>query len=160
MLAIAAVVIVLLRRKKPVARMEREARTVTPAVPAHVEALAALDALARENLPARGLWKEHESRLAGIVRRFLERRFGSPEPGYTTRELLLHLAWRGVESGPIERLRSLLRVADLAKFARGELTLELAHRQEEDARALILALAEPAPSAAGEQPAASLPKAG
>lgn len=158
-LAVVALIVFLLRRKKkPVVQEKREARVVTPAMPAHVEALAALEALVRENLPGRGLWKDHQTRLAAIVRRFLERRFSSPEPGYTTRELLLHLAWRGIDSADIERLRALLRIADLTKFARGELTPEVARQQEQEARSLITALAEPAASPADAP--ASLDKAG
>lgn len=119
--------------------------------PAHVAALAALDALAAERLPEQGRWYEHQSRLTGIVRRFLERRFGSPQPGYTTRELCLHLAWRGVGGGEVERLRALLRVADLAKFARSDPGVETARRHEGEARALVLAWATPASeSAAGD----------
>ena len=158
-LALAAVVFFLLRRKRPVARVERQAKADVPTVSAHVEALAALDRLAAEKLPERGLWKDHQTRLAGILRRFLERRFGSPEPGYTTRELLLHLTWRGIGGGDVDRLRSLLALADLAKFARRELTPELARRQEEEARALVMALAETVPPAAADTPA-TLPKAG
>lgn len=150
---VALVVFLLRRRKKPVAVVKREERVAVPAVPAHVEALAALEALVRENLPARNLWKEHQTRLAAIVRRFLERRFASPEPGYTTRELLLHLAWRGISPGDVDRLRALLRIADLTKFARGELTPDVARQQEQEARSLITALAEPAAAPPADAPA-------
>jgi hypothetical protein len=110
-LAVAGLVIWLLTRKKPAVRKAPELkRPVVPAIPAHAEALAALDALVRERLPERGLWIEYQTRLAAIVRRFLERRFGTPEPGYTTRELVLHLVWSGLTGGDVDRLKALLRV--------------------------------------------------
>lgn len=125
------------------------------AVPAHLEALAALDALVAERLAEQGRWYEHQSRLTEIVRRFLERRFGSPQPGYTTRELCLHLAWRGVAGGEVERLRTLLRVADLAKFARTDPGTETARRHESEARALIVAWIPDEGGAAGGDPLAT-----
>jgi hypothetical protein len=114
-----------------------------PAEPAHLEALAALDRLADEKLPQRGLWYEHQGRLSEIARRFLERRFGSPRESLTTRELCLHLVWRGLPGAEIERLRTLLRVADLAKFARTDPGVERLEKMAEEARALVLAWAEP-----------------
>lgn len=154
-LAAVALLIWWLRRPKKVAD-ERQAAVAEPTEPPHVEALAALDALVAEKLPERGQWLEHQTRLVAIVRRFLERRFGSPQPGYTTRELCLHLAWRGLPGADIERLRALLRVADLAKFARSDPGVEVARRHEAEARALILAWIE-APQApeSGESPAAA-----
>jgi hypothetical protein len=150
----------LVRRRKPAVRVAAVAKgPAQPAIPAHAEALAALDALARERLPEQGRWIEYQTRLAGIVRRFLERRFGSPQPGYTTRELVLHLVWSGLTGGDVERLKALLRVADLAKFARSEPTVETAKRQETEARNLILAWADGGAEPAGEQ-SPTLPKAG
>jgi hypothetical protein len=159
-LAAIGLIIWLVRRRKPVARVAPVAKgTAVPAIPAHAEALAALDALARERLPEQGRWIEYQTRLAAIVRRFLERRFGSPQPGYTTRELVLHLVWSGLTGGDVERLKALLRVSDLAKFARSEPTVETAKRQETEARNLILAWATEGAEPAGEQ-SPTLPKAG
>jgi hypothetical protein len=159
-LALIGLVIWLVRRRKPVERKAAVAKgPAVPAIPAHAEALAALDALARERLPEQGRWIEHQTRLAAILRRFLERRFGTPEPGYTTRELILHLVWSGLTGGDVERLKALLRVADLAKFARSEPTVDAAKRQETEARNLILAWADGGAEPAGEQ-SPTLPKAG
>lgn len=152
-------VIWLVRRREPAARAVPVLKgPVVPAIPAHAEALAALDALVRERLPEQGKWIEYQTRLAAIVRRFLERRFGTPEPGYTTRELVLHLVWSGITSRDVDRLKALLRVSDLAKFARSEPTVETAKRQEIEARSLITAWAEPTPEPG--RTTASLPKAG
>jgi hypothetical protein len=155
-LAVIGLIVWLVRRRKPKAVVAPTLKgPIAPAIPAHVEALAALDALVRERLPEQGKWIEHQTRLAAIVRRFLERRFGTPEPGYTTRELVLHLIWSGLTGGDVERLKALLRVSDLAKFAKSEPTVETARRQEIEARSLIETWSE-----RPRESAASLPKAG
>jgi hypothetical protein len=141
------------RRRSPAAPARGDG-VVASTVPAHEEALAALAALVLERLPEAGRLLEHQTRLVAIVRRFLERRFGSPQPGYTTRELCLHLVWRGVPERGVERLRALLRIADLAKFARTPPDVETAHRHEAEARALIEAWTEPAAGAADAPPLA------
>jgi hypothetical protein len=145
------------RRRRPTPAQQQAAAAAAAAalVPAHSEALAALDALVAERLPEQGRWYEHQSRLTEIVRRFLERRFGSPQPGYTTRELCLHLAWRGVGTAEVERLRALLRVADLAKFARSDPGVETAHRHESETRALVLAWADAGSAAAASDTGAA-----
>jgi len=162
-LLLIGLIIWLVRRRKPgvTAAPERKAALI-PAIPAHVEALAALDALVKDRLPERGLLVEHQTRLAAIVRRFLERRFGSPQPGYTTRELVAHLLANGLTSAEVERLRGLLRVSDLAKFARAEPPVETAKRTEGEARDLILTWADHSVEAptSGAPPAPPLPKAG
>jgi hypothetical protein len=158
-LALIGLVLWLVRRRKPAVKAAPALKgPVAPAIPAHVEALAALDALVAERLPEQGKWVEYQTRLAAIVRRFLERRFGTPEPGYTTRELVLHLVWSGLTGGDVDRLKALLRVSDLAKFARSEPTVETARRQEIEARSLITAWAERPSEPARDS--ASLPKAG
>lgn len=159
-LAVIGLVVWLVRRRKPAAKAAPALKgPVAPAIPAHVEALAALEALVRDRLPEQGKWIEYQTRLAAILRRFLERRFGTPEPGYTTRELMLHLIWSGLTGGDVDRLKALLRVADLAKFARSEPTVEMAKRQEIEARSLIEAWADRSAERSGE-PTSSLPKAG
>jgi hypothetical protein len=131
------------KRPRRVAKEVVEEMPAGPVVPAHVEALAALDRLAQARLPQQGLWYEHQTELSAIVRRFLERRFGSPRESLTTRELCLHLAWRGIAGADIDRLRVLLRVADLAKFARTDPGADESLNLEKEARALVLAWAEP-----------------
>jgi len=147
------------RRKRGVAVVPERKAAPVPAIAAHVEALAALDALSKDRLPERGLMVEHQTRLAAIVRRFLERRFGSPQPGYTTRELVGHLLASGLTSADVERLRGLLRVSDLTKFARSEPPVDAAKRAEGEARDLILAWADRTADAPTGAPP-PLPKAG
>jgi hypothetical protein len=133
-------------RKRP-RRAVRPVAVRTPHVaarPAHAVALEALAALRAERLPESGRWYEHQTRLSEILRRFVEARFQTPLPGYTTRELCLHLAWRGLDAGAVERLGALLAAADLAKFARREPSVEVAHRLEDEAEGLLATWAEAA----------------
>jgi hypothetical protein len=144
------------RRRKPTP--VTEGGEAEPLIPAHIEALAALDQLAAEGLPGKGLWYQHQSRLSGILRHYLERRFGSSRESLTTRELCLHLGWRGLPAEDIERLRTLLRVADLAKFARTDPGRERSLGLADETRALIMLWAPSAvpvdDTAVTEEPAA------
>lgn len=152
-LAVAALAWWLWRRRPR--RVRGEAGPVAAAVaarPAHLVALEALAALAAERLPERGHWYEHQSRLSEILRRFVEARFTTPLPGHTSRELCLHLAWRGLDAAAVERLSGLLRTADLAKFARHEPSVETAHALEREAEHLVRAWAEEPQTAAASGP--------
>lgn len=149
-------------RKRPRGAAVRRAApvAVTPLRAAHLVALEALAALCAERLPEGGQWYEHQTRLSHILRRFVESRFGTPLPGYTTRELCLHLAWRGLDAPAVERLSALLQAADLAKFARREPTVESAHALEAEAERLVQAWADPVASAGAAAASAPAQAAG
>ena len=156
------------RRPRRVARVEAVAAVRAPARPPHLVAFEALEALRAERLPEKGRFYEHQSRLSEILRRFIEARFDTPLPGYTSRELCLHLAWRGLDAAAVDRLSRVLRTADMTKFARTDPCLEEAHRLETEAEALIQAWVPsrageggPEGAAAGEAPvAATAPRTG
>ena len=157
--ALAGVAVWLWRRRPTgVSRIAPRSVPLAAAIPAHVEAIEALNALVAENLPQKGLWYPHQSRLSQILRRFLERRFSTSHTGLTTRELCLHLAWRGLPGITVDRVRSLLRIADLAKFARSDPGVERSRQLEEDARSVILEWAETRPETAPGPPAAVAPE--
>jgi len=90
------------------------------AAPASADSVAMeeLVALEREALPARAEFGRYYERLSGIVRRYVMRRFGIAAERQTSRELLTaataHTEFPEAER---ERLRGLLRLADLVKFA-------------------------------------------
>ena len=103
-------------------------------------ALAALAALEREGLPARGEFARYYDRLVEIVRGYVARRFAMFAERQTSREFLAAAtAHAEFPEGERERLRGLLRLADLVKFAaatpeRSECDAHLA-----DARAFVAA---------------------
>ncbi len=114
-----------------------------------VEARRRLAALRARDLPASGRTYEHGSELADLLRRYVERRFGSPQPGYTTGELAQHLLGRGdVRPEDVEELRELLGACDLTKFARRPYDATRAQAAEISARRLIDTWAVPRAAAA------------
>jgi hypothetical protein len=117
-------------------------RTVAP-LSADGAALGELEALEREALPARAEFGRYYERLSGVVRRYVLRRFGIAAERQTSRELLAAAtAHPEFPEAERERLRGLLRLADLVKFAdvtpeRAECDAHLA-----DARAFIASTRE------------------
>jgi len=88
--------------------------------PAHIIAQRKLQALKSEQLWQNGAIKEYQSQLTFIVREYLENRYGISALESTTYEILgdlkpIHLSedWKG-------KLREMLELADLVKFAKAE----------------------------------------
>ena len=112
-------------------RRRRAARLApaAPPVPADEEALAALEALALADLPARGAFADYYFELSRILRHYLTRRFSLPFSDWTSEEIESALA--GGPAGPRHLyldadltqplLEDLVR-GDLVKFARREPT--------------------------------------
>jgi hypothetical protein len=98
---------------------ERRARPGPPPRPAHEVALGELDRLRARGLVAQGAFKEYYSALTGIVRTYLEHRFGVRAPEMTTEEFLLATARDGRLIAAHRRLLGeFLGESDLVKFAR------------------------------------------
>lgn len=89
-----------------------------PPRPAHEVALEALRALEAEQLFEQGRVKEHFSRLADIVRAYLDGRFFIPALEMTTFEILAHENLNGQLDEQRRELESLLNICDLVKFAK------------------------------------------
>ena len=105
----------------------RATRPITPAVPLEPVlspeevAVAALRDLERDALPARGRRKEHYVRLSGILRQYVEARYGIPAVESTTEELREALAEpKGCRVGESSVLLVLLEESDLVKFAKAD----------------------------------------
>ncbi len=135
-----------------------------------VEARRRLGELVARRLPEAGKTLEHGTVLADLLHRFVERRFGTPQPGDTTSELARRLVARGVaRAGDVLALRGILEACDLTKFARRPYDATRAHEAEATAAGLIdtwapVAQAEPAadagPARPGEPPGGALPSEG
>ena len=88
-------------------------------IPAHRWALDELDRLASAALVERGEFHEFYFRLSGIVRGYIERRFGILAPEMTTEEFTEHLRTDVVLGEPHRRaMGPFLEACDLVKFAR------------------------------------------
>ncbi len=90
-----------------------------PPKPPHEVALAALEALRREDLLSHQRYETYYIRLSGIVRQYVEGRFGLRAPEMTTEEFL-QAATGAAELTFDQRqlLRQFLAHCDLVKFAR------------------------------------------
>jgi hypothetical protein len=97
--------------------------------PAHVLALAALQQLQREDLIAQQRIETFYVRLSGILRQYVEWRFGLHAPEQTTEEFLEAVLSRG-ELLATHRylLKAFLEHCDLVKFARHQPTPDVMHR--------------------------------
>ncbi len=116
LLALIAGAIVWIRRRRSRAEAEQAPEPVLP--PAE-EALNALDELEEENLVGRTLLKEHYVRLSWILRRYIERRWHLAALEETTGMLRRSMKGSGrVDDDIADRIATVLRRADLAKFAK------------------------------------------
>ncbi len=87
-------------------------------VPPHQKALQALHALQQENLPERGLAKDHFFRVSEILREYLGAHYGFLALDMTTEELLSTLSQRPAGGFPFARFESFCRQGDLVKYAK------------------------------------------
>ena len=121
------------------------AAPAAPPTPAHVIALAALDALRARKLAEHGAFKDFYSTLSDIVRRYLEDRFNVRAPEMTTEEFLLVTSRDGRLSVPHRRLLGeFLNESDMVKFARHVPTVPDSERAFEAARRFVGDTTEPA----------------
>jgi hypothetical protein len=123
--------IYLKRRRKMV---DAKAVMLTP----HEIAYRELDELAAENLIERGQIKLYYQRLSGILRRYIENRFGLRAPEQTTEEFLAGLDMdKGFPDSYRPLLRTFLRHCDLVKFAEFRPGLDESLRAFESCRDFI-----------------------
>jgi len=112
------VIIYFIRYRKT--RMPAQAKT--PPEKAHEKALRLLRELKDRKLEEQGRSKEYFSELSDIVRSYLEERFGITAMEQTTDELLALLKKQSDARNELRKLRpelkTILRTADLAKFAK------------------------------------------
>lgn len=143
-LAAAVLALVLIRRSK--------AQQTPPPRPPHVQAAQALDELAAAGLIEQGAFHAFYTRLSGIVRLYIEQRFGLMAPERTTDEFLRE-AERDARLSVAHRelLTTFLRAADMVKFARFEPAPDEAHAALDAARGFVVETtpSEPAPIAEG-----------
>jgi hypothetical protein len=139
--------IVWLRRRRPAVATPAPVVARDPAT----QALAELEALRRLGLPARARFAEHAFQLGRIVRRFLEATAGTPLPGDTTPEFVVHLEAARLEGEDLKRIESLMRFWDRVKFARAEESVDEASRAEQSVESLVrrLGVRKAAPDPAG-----------
>ena len=151
---LAAVAAWLLRRRR---KGEAPALAPVPEIAPDLEALSALDALAREGLPAKGELRPFYIRLSVIAKRYLERRLGAPVLEMTSSETIAFLRAHPHGGELLPAIRDLAEQADRVKFARGDGVVPEAERHLASVRALVPTLEarlRPAAPAEGQEKAA------
>jgi hypothetical protein len=128
----------------------RGAEATVPEPPAHVWALRMLAALEADDLIGRGDAEAFYTRLSGIVREYIERRFGIMAPERTTEEFLREARRSAsLEDRHKSLLAEFLRAADLVKFARHVPTTDECRAAFDAARGFVEQTA-PSPAPAQE----------
>ena len=131
-LIIVAIVFWIIKRKmnnKPVKLLEK------PQIPAHIIALKKLNKLKNKKIFHQDNTKEFYTELTLIIRAYIEQRFRIPALENTSTEILNNFdAMRIINSEQFEELKTILNMADLAKFAKykpqqntNESNFDLAH---------------------------------
>lgn len=118
----------------------------------HRIALDELTGLEELDLPGQGLFEEHYTRVADIVRRYLEGEFDIPAVDRTTDELLRELTRRAIARHLVQPLFRLLRDCDLVKFARYTPEVDAERQVLSRARSLIERLWNEAASSRQAEP--------
>jgi hypothetical protein len=107
-------------------------------------AWAELEALLAEGLLEREEWDPFYIRLTGILRRYIDARFGIRAPKLTSRELIGRVqAEETLQTHDQELLRRFLELGDLVKFGRRTPEASLAQASVEQCRTILTDTAEP-----------------
>lgn len=89
-----------------------------PKIPAHIIALEKIEKLKSEKLWQEGKLKLYHSKLTGILREYIENRFKIPAMEQTTDEILFGFRNVAIDNESIGKLKQVLLLADLVKFAK------------------------------------------
>lgn len=102
------------RRKKKVVPV----KVKIPSRPAHEIALEALKKTEEEKLWQQGFFKRYHSMVSEIIRTYIEHRFSIQALEYTTDETLEHFRGSLINEEAKEKLKYMLQLADMVKFAK------------------------------------------
>lgn len=90
-----------------------------PSEPAYIAALRELDRIKAQKLWQQNQVKEYYTRITHIIRWYISRRFGIPALEETSDEILGNFRKEKTDNVNMSDLESLLTLADLVKFAKG-----------------------------------------
>jgi len=87
-------------------------------IPPHTKALEALEKLGLQKLWQEGKIKDYYTGITDILRMYLEERYGINALEMTTDEMMLALKRKDISEGMKQKLRDILVLSDLVKFAK------------------------------------------
>lgn len=108
-------------------------------LPAHEIALTALDQLKAEQLWQQGDIKSYQSRLTYTIREYLENRYDIPALESTTEEIQRNLKQVDFDNSWKDKLRNILQVADLVKFAKAKPAIDFHDQVWQEAKDFVVA---------------------
>jgi hypothetical protein len=135
-------------RRRPAAEEAPVRGPKKPLRPAWETALEALDRIAAADYVGNGQIGRQYVEVTGALRQYLEERYGVPALESTTADLDAHLQRMPIRGETSARILSLLREADLVKFAKARPEPADARAVETRAREVVLKTV-PSPSAGG-----------
>jgi len=97
---------------------EETIEEIKPKIPAHITANKKLKNLEIKNLWQEGNFKQYSIELSQIIRNYLAERYSITTHEKTSSEILESLRSKSIDDQNQEKLRHLLRLADLVKFAK------------------------------------------
>jgi hypothetical protein len=92
--------------------------STAPEPPLHERILARLKELEDRRLWQKGLHKEYHSTLTDLLRHYIEERYGVAAMERTTDELMRELRVSPLDKDQLMRLRNMLELSDMVKFAK------------------------------------------
>lgn len=120
-------------------RRKREDPPPPPPVirPAHDIALEQLHSLKGEELWQKGDIKIYQSRLTDIIREYIEKRYEVPALESTSFEIVQYLKEKDISTELKTKLREMLEIADLVKFAKAKPAQNIHEKLMEDAEDFV-----------------------
>lgn len=89
-----------------------------PLVPAHTEAIKALDKLGKKKLWESGEYKLYYTELTNVVRRYMDRELEIPALEETSDQIVQHLHASKISPQLFEGIKNMFRTSDFVKFAK------------------------------------------
>jgi hypothetical protein len=111
---------------------------VTPELPIHQEFLTLLDAIKAKQLWLKGNIKQHHTEISDAIRNYIAKRYAINALELTSTQTLNLLRRERIAPEQKEKLKMLLTLSDLVKFAKEQPTPEENERLIDDAKAFIL----------------------
>ncbi len=132
---IAAILLYRRMRARAKARPKEQAPVVQKAP--HLRALEALERIRQERLYANDKTKQYFTELTDALRDYIEAVFDMPAHELTSAQILSRLRYADLPKGEMQKLRSLLNLADMVKFAKEKPDAALSEKSAADAISFV-----------------------
>jgi hypothetical protein len=124
-----------IKKKKESVDVEEQLK---PALPIHEEFLVLLDTIKAKQLWLNGNIKQHHTEITDAIRNYIAKRYGINALELTSSQTLNLLKRERISTEQKDKLKMLLTLSDLVKFAKEQPTPEENERLIDDAKAFIL----------------------